>query len=65
MAAEGKFLNIVKIVYCRSGFERYLGNYGLNGRHIMRTVVMSVAVFLSTAFLHTLAVAGPIHDAAM
>jgi ankyrin repeat protein len=30
----------------------------------MRTVVMSVAVLLSTAFLHTLAVAGPIHDAA-
>ena len=52
------------MVYSRRGFECYPGNDGLKGGCIMRTVVMSVTVLLSTAFLHTLAVAGPIHDAA-
>jgi len=64
MAAEERFLKIVKIVYCRSGFESFPGNDGLKGRHVMRTVVMGIVVLLSTALLHVPAVAGPIHDAA-
>jgi hypothetical protein len=64
MAAEERFFKIVKIVYCRRGFESYQGNDGLKGRHVMRTVVMGIVVLLSTALLHVPAVAGPIHDAA-
>ncbi len=64
MAVEGKFPKIVRIEYCRSGFESYPGNAGLKGRRIMRTVVMGVAVLISALLFHFPTVAGPIHDAA-